>query len=137
MRINRSLEDGTFYKNKAFLEAIHGAERDGTRLHLYGIVSFYSSHGSVEHLEALIDLVSQENVPELYIHSLLGRRGERPESGALYIDRVERKCNEVGLGKLVTVTGRYWALDREQNWDRVEKAYRAMVYGDGTPVLDE
>ncbi len=137
MRINRSLEDGTFDKNKVFLEAIRGAKQDGTRLHLYGIVSFYSSHGSVEHLEALIDLASKENVPELYIHSLLGRRGEKPESGALYINRIEKKCQEAGLGKVVTITGRYWALDREQNWDRVEKAYRAMVFGEGTPVLDE
>lgn len=134
MRIDRAIEDGSYLKNSAFLSKMHGARDAGAALHLYGIVSFYSSHGSVSHLEALIDAARAEGVKEVYIHSLLGRRGERPESGALYIDQVERKCAETGIGKLVTVVGRFWALDREHNWDRIEKAYRAMVYGEGTPV---
>ncbi len=134
LRIDRAVEDGSYHRNPAFLSMMHSARDAGTALHLYGIVSFYSSHGSVRHLEELIDAAKAEGVKELYIHSLLGRRGERPESGALYIDRVERKCAEAGIGKLVTVVGRFWALDREHNWDRIEKAYRAMVYGEGTPV---
>lgn len=136
MRINRAIKDGSFFKNEAFLNAMQTAQRKGTNLHLYGIVSFYSSHGSLEYLEALIEMAAQVGVENLYVHSLLGRRGERPESGAYYIDRVEKKCQAEGPGILSTVIGRFWALDREENWDRVEKAYRAMVCGDGTPVVD-
>ena len=67
----------------------------------------------------------------MYIHSLLGRRGERPESGSRYIGDVEAECHKLGLGQVVTVMGRYWALDREHNWDRIEKTYNALVHGQG------
>jgi 2,3-bisphosphoglycerate-independent phosphoglycerate mutase len=73
---------------------------------------------------------------EVYVHSLIGRRGERPESGSIYVDKVEKKCQSLAIGRVVTVMGRYWALDREENWDRVEKAYRALVFGEGTPVSE-
>jgi 2,3-bisphosphoglycerate-independent phosphoglycerate mutase len=73
-------------------------------------------------------------VPEVYVHGFIGRRGERPESGAVYAEKVEDKCRELGRGEVVTLLGRYWSLDREGNWDRVEKAYRALVYGEGTRV---
>ncbi len=134
MRIDSSLKDGTFYENKAFNWAINGAKRDKTNLHLLGIVSFYSSHGSIKHLFALMNLAKNKGIKNLYIHSLLGRRGERPESGAHYIETVEQKCDEIGLGKVVSVIGRKWALDREHNWNRVKKAYRLFVYGEGEPV---
>jgi len=71
----------------------------------------------------------------VFIHSLIGRRGEKPESGAVYVAKVQDMCRSLAFGHVVTVIGRFWALDREENWDRVEKAYRALVYGEGTPVL--
>jgi len=134
VRINQALEDGSFYQNDAFRWAMQGAKRHGTRLHLLGIVSFYSSHGSVDHLLALMDMARREGVPEVYIHSMLGRRGERPESGAIYIEQVEREAERLGVGQVATVIGRFWSLDREEHWDRIEKTYRMLVDGQGQPV---
>lgn len=136
VRINKAIEDGSFNKIPAWLDAMRGAKRDGTRLHLLGIVSFYSSHGSVDHLKALMRLAKAEGVPEVYIHSMLGRRGERPESGAIYVGSVEEEADRIGLGKLVGVIGRFWSLDREHNWDRIEKTYRWLTEGTGRPVKD-
>jgi len=134
VRINQALEDGSFYENEAFRWAMRGAKRDGTRLHLLGIVSFYSSHGSVDHLLALMEMARREAVSEVAIHSMLGRRGERPESGAIYIEQVEREAERLGVGQVATVIGRFWSLDREGHWDRIEKTYRMLVEGEGQPV---
>jgi 2,3-bisphosphoglycerate-independent phosphoglycerate mutase len=134
VRINQALEDGSFFENQAFLWAMRGALRDGTRLHLLGIVSFYSSHGSVDHLLALMEMARREGVPEVYIHSMLGRRGERPESGAIYIEQVEREAERLDVGQVATIIGRFWSLDREGHWDRIEKTYRMLVEGQGEPV---
>ena len=134
VRINQALDDGSFYRNEAFQWAMQGAKRDATRLHLLGIVSFYSSHGSVDHLLALMEMARRENVPQVYIHSMLGRRGERPESGAIYIEQVEREAERLGVGQVATVLGRFWSLDREENWDRIEKTYRMLVAGQGQPI---
>jgi 2,3-bisphosphoglycerate-independent phosphoglycerate mutase len=134
VRIEQALEDGSFFENEAFRWAMQGAKSDGTRLHLLGIVSFYSSHGSVDHLLALMEMAQREGVPEVYIHSMLGRRGERPESGAIYIEQVEQEAERLGVGQMATVIGRFWSLDREEHWDRIEKTYRMLVEGQGQPV---
>jgi 2,3-bisphosphoglycerate-independent phosphoglycerate mutase len=136
VRISQALADGSFFQNEAFLWAMQGAKRDGRQLHLMGIVSFYSSHGSVDHLLALMEMARREGVPQVGIHGMLGRRGERPESGALYIEQVEREAERLGLGRVATVIGRFWSLDREGHWDRVEKTYRMLVEGQGQPVRD-
>jgi 2,3-bisphosphoglycerate-independent phosphoglycerate mutase len=134
LRIDRAISDGSYRKNEAFLWAMDGAARDGKALHLLGIVSFFSSHGSLDHLLELLAMAKERGVRRVLVHSLLGRRGERPEAGATYIDTVDAKCRELGLGRVCTVVGRYWALDREENWDRVEKAYRAIAFGEGRPI---
>ncbi len=134
LRIEADLETGDFGKNPAFCAMMDGAKKDGTALHLLGIVSFFSSHGSLDHLYALMDMAKERGVKEVYIHGLLGRRGERPEAGARYVGDMEKKAAELGLGKVTTVIGRHWALDREENWDRIEKTYRALVHGDGMRV---
>jgi 2,3-bisphosphoglycerate-independent phosphoglycerate mutase len=136
LRIEDAIEEGTFQENPAFRWAMEGARRDGTRLHLLGIISFYSSHGSVEHLKALMRMARDKGVPEVYIHGMLGRRGEKPESGAIYTGSIEAECERLGLGQFVSLIGRFWSLDREYNWDRIEKSYRWLVYGEGTPVPD-
>jgi 2,3-bisphosphoglycerate-independent phosphoglycerate mutase len=137
VRIARAMEDGSFDRNEAFLWAMRNAKRDRRPLHLLGIVSFYSSHGSLDYLYALLDMAKREGLESVAIHGLLGRRGERPESGAWYVDQVAEKCESLGIGKIATMMGRYWALDREENWDRVEKAYRALVNGEGEAVVAE
>jgi 2,3-bisphosphoglycerate-independent phosphoglycerate mutase len=134
VKIEDAIADGSFFQNEVFRQAMQGAKRDNTRLHLLGIISFYSSHGSVEHLKALMQMAQQEGVPEVYIHGMLGRRGERPESGAIYVQEIEKEAERLGVGQFVSIIGRYWSLDREQNWDRIEKTYRWLVEGKGTPV---
>jgi 2,3-bisphosphoglycerate-independent phosphoglycerate mutase len=136
LRIEHALHDGSFFENRAFLWAMRGAKRDHTALHLLGIVSFYSSHGSVDHLLALLDMAKRKGLDEVYIHSMLGRRGEHPESGARYIQQVEEAAAQLGVGRLVSVIGRFWSLDREDNWDRIEKSYRWLVYGEARPVRE-
>ncbi len=135
VKIDRAIEDGNFFRNSEFLGAMAEARERKKSLHLMGIVSHYSSHGTLDHLFALMSMAKEEGVAEVYIHGFIGRRGEKPESGAIYVEKVEEKCKELGLGELVTVMGRHWSLDREHNWDRIEKAYRALVQGVGTRVL--
>ena len=135
LRIDRAIQDGSFFQNEAFLWAMTGAKREGRNLHLLGIVSFFSSHGSVSHLLALLRLVKRESVERLYLHALLGRRGEHKESGARYLEMIEKEMENLSLGQVVSVIGRYWSLDREENWDRIEKTYRMLVYGEGRPVF--
>jgi 2,3-bisphosphoglycerate-independent phosphoglycerate mutase len=134
VRINRAIEDGSFFENEAFRWAMQGAIDAGTRLHLLGIVSFYSSHGSVDHLNALIDLARREGVEDLFHHGMLGRRGEREGSGAHYIEGVEKEMEQQGVGMQASVIGRFWSMDREENWDRIEKSYRWLVDGKGRLV---
>ncbi len=134
VRIDKAIEDRSFFENPAFIWAMEKAKKSNKAMHLLGIVSHYSSHGTIDHLSALLRMAKQRGVKKVFVHALLGRRGERPESGAIYVAKVEEMCQELSLGKVVTVIGRFWALDREYNWDRVEKSYRALVYGEGTHV---
>ncbi len=134
VRIDRAIADGSFRRNEAFIWAMRRAKERKVPLHLMGIVSFFSSHGSLNHLEALLDMAKAEGVGEVFVHGMLGRRGEQPESGANYIGLIEKKTAELGLGRSVSVIGRYWSMDREENWDRIEKTYRMLVGGQGTPV---
>ena len=136
VRIDQAIADASFFQNEVFLDVIRSAKETGNALHLMGIVSFFSSHGSVDHLLALMDIAKQEKTKDVFIHAMLGRRGERQEGGAKYIEIVEKKCRALNLGKVVSVIGRYWSMDREENWSRIEKAYRMLVYGEGTPVTE-
>jgi len=134
VRIQRAIDDGSFYENEAFLWAMRGALTDRTRLHLLGIISFFSSHGSISYLKHLLRMARDKTTVPVYIHGLLGRRGERPESGARYTREVEEESHRLEIGRFVSIIGRHWALDREYNWDRIEKTYRWLVHGDGVRV---
>ena len=134
LKIDRAIADKTFFSNDVFLSVMRKAKNTGKPLHLIGIVSFFSSHGSINHLFGLMDLAKKEGIKELYMHSMLGRRGEMPESGAQYIKKIEEKTLSLELGKVVSVIGRYWSMDREENWGRIEKTYRMLVYGEGTKI---
>ena len=132
VRIDRAIEDGGFFANPVFLRAMRQARDRGKALHLLGIISHYSSHGTIRHLFALLRMAKEQKLKRVFIHGFIGRRGEKPESGAVYVERVEQEAARLGLGEVVTVMGRHWSLDREENWDRVEKAYHALVFGAGT-----
>ena len=136
VKIDRAIADASFFRNEVFLHVIRIAKKTGRPLHILGIVSFFSSHGSINHLFALMDLAKKERIEEVFIHAMLGRRGEMPESGANYIEKIEKKTEEIKLGKVVSVIGRFWSMDREENWDRIEKTYRMLVYGEGTAVAE-
>jgi 2,3-bisphosphoglycerate-independent phosphoglycerate mutase len=136
-KIGQAITEGSFFKNDAFLHAIKQAKENSAALHLLGIVSFFSSHGSVDHLFALMELAKREGIKDLFIHAMLGRRGEKPESGAIYIEKIEKKCGELQLGKVVSVIGRYWSMDREENWDRIEKTYNMLVFGKGDRIVQK
>jgi 2,3-bisphosphoglycerate-independent phosphoglycerate mutase len=137
LNIDQSIARQDFSRNDVFLRAMDRAAKNDRALHLMGIVSFFSSHGSIDHLFALMDMAARRGVSRLSIHSMLGRRGEQAESGARYIRQVEEKCLSLGLGQVVSVIGRYWSMDREENWDRIEKTYRMLVYGEGTRISGE
>lgn len=137
VRIDHSLSDGSFFKNEILQEAMSRSLLSDRSLHLMGIVSHYSSHGTIRHLFGLLEMASAYDLRKVYIHSFIGRRGERPESGVHYVKRVQEKTRELNCGELVTVMGRYWSLDREKNWDRIERAYRALVEGEGYGVCPE
>jgi len=137
LRIDRAIQDGSFFENEAFLWAMRGAKMEGKNFHLLGIVSFFSSHGAVDHLRALLRLAKREGVDKLYLHAMLGRRGERKESGHRYLELIEKEKEDLVLGRVDSVICRYWSLDREENWARIEKTYRMLVYGEGKPVKDK
>ncbi len=131
VRIDKAIEDGSFDENPVLLWAINGCKKEGRPLHLLGIVSHYSSHGTIDHLFALLRLARRQGLRRVFIHAFVGRRGEKQASGVAYIKKVEEAARAIGVGEVVTVIGRHWALDREKNWDRVEKTYRALVTGEG------
>jgi 2,3-bisphosphoglycerate-independent phosphoglycerate mutase len=134
VRIDRAVERGDFASNPAFLWAMEEAKQPGRALHLMGIVSHYSSHGTLRHLFALLRLAKEKGVLRVFIHAFIGRRGEKPESGAIYVEKVEEECRRLDCGRVVTVMGRFWPLDREENWGRVRKAYEAIVFGQGRRI---
>jgi 2,3-bisphosphoglycerate-independent phosphoglycerate mutase len=134
VRIDRAIEEGGFDANPVFAEVLDRARLGGKALHLMGIVSHYSSHGMLSHLFALLEVARRRGPERVFVHGFIGRRGETPESGAVYAEKVEEECRRQECGRLVTIMGRFWPLDREENWDRVRKAYDALVHGKGTIV---
>jgi 2,3-bisphosphoglycerate-independent phosphoglycerate mutase len=129
VRIDRAVADGSFFRNEVLVRAMERAASSGRPLHFMGIVSFYSSHGTIRHLFALMKMAQRLGVSRVYVHSFIGRRNDMPETGAAYLDKIEALAGELGLGRVVTVMGRYWSLARESTPERVEKAYRVLTEG--------
>jgi 2,3-bisphosphoglycerate-independent phosphoglycerate mutase len=127
--VDRAIEDASFFRNGTLWEAMARTGASGKALHLMGVVSFYSSHGTIRHLFALMKMARLAGVERLYIHSFIGRRNDMPETGAVYVEKVEQAARELGLGEVVTVMGRYWPLARANTPERVERAYRVLVDG--------
>jgi len=130
-RINMSIADGSFFKNEAFLSAIEHVKRNDSRLHLMGLIGQGGVHASNDHLFALLRLAAQEKVKNLFLHLFTDGRDSPPTSALIYLSQVEEKLKEIGFGKIATISGRYFALDRDNRWERTQKAYEAMVDGQG------
>ncbi len=135
-RISRSIEDGTFFENPAYNAAMDACLEKGTALHLYGLHSDGGVHSTLEHLYALMKMASIKGLKRVYIHCFLDGRDVSPTSGKDFVAQTVKKCAELGVGKIATVMGRYYAMDRDKRWDRVEAAYDAMVYGEGVQNPD-
>src|SRR6185437_651116 len=131
MRITKAIETGDFFRNEVLLGAMRTAARDGRTLHLWGLLSDGSVHSHIDHLIALLELAAREGVEEIAVHAVLDGRDKPPRSALPFIDRVEAKLKELGRGRIATVTGRYFAMDRDKRWERVERAWRAFVMAEG------
>ncbi len=135
-RINRSVRLGEFYNIPAFLGAIENAKRNNSGLHLVGLLSDGGVHSMNTHLYALLQLAKQHNLEKVFIHALLDGRDTPPDSGINYLKELQTKIQEIGVGKIATVMGRYYGMDRDNRWDRTEQAYRTMTEGTGIQCSD-
>ena len=130
-KINRSIKDGSFFKNEKFLAAINHAKIHNSALHIYGLVSTGGVHSSLEHLEALIKMAAENGLKKVYVHAFLDGRDTPPASACEYLQPIEDELKKYGLPKIASVIGRYYVMDRDNRWDRVEKAYDCLVLGEG------
>ncbi|MEG2671864.1 MAG: 2,3-bisphosphoglycerate-independent phosphoglycerate mutase [Ruthenibacterium sp.] len=130
-RITKSIADRDFFENEALLNAANAAVQNGKALHLVGLLSNGGVHSHNSHLYGLLALAKKAGVQNVYVHAIMDGRDVPPDSGKGFIIELEEKMKEIGIGKIATITGRYYAMDRDNRWDRVEKAYAAMVYGEG------
>lgn len=135
-RITKSIQDGDFFQNPALLGAVDAAASSGHTLHLMGLLSDGGVHSHNSHLYALLKLAKQRGCKKVYVHAFLDGRDVPPTSGKDFIVDCQKQMQEIGIGKIATVMGRYYAMDRDRRWERVEKAYNAMVLGQGVENSD-
>lgn len=135
-RISKSIRDGDFYENETILKAIRSAKEKGKKLHYCGLLSDGGVHSHIDHLYALLDLAKKEGMEQVYIHAFLDGRDVAPDSAKYYMEQLLSYMDKVGIGQIATVQGRYYAMDRDKRWERVEKSYRSMVYGEGPQYKD-
>ena len=130
-RITRDIKTGDFFKNEALLKAINSCREKDTALHLLGLVSPGGVHSHLNHLFGLLELAKRNSISKVYIHCFMDGRDVAPDSGRESIEELVQKCKELGVGNVATVMGRFYAMDRDNRWERVEQAYNAMVFGEG------
>ena len=130
-RITKSARDGDMEKNEALVKAMSSAKQNGKALHFLGLLSDGGVHSHNTHLYALLEMAKKMGLTDVYVHCFLDGRDVPPSSGKGYVEELQAKLAEIGVGKVATVMGRYYAMDRDNRWERVEKAYAAMVYGEG------
>ena len=130
-RITKSAQDGDMGKNEALLKAMNNAKENGKALHLMGLLSDGGVHSHNAHLYALLEMAKRMGLEKVFVHCFMDGRDVPPSSGKDYVAELLKKLEEIGVGQVATVMGRYYAMDRDNRWERVEKAYAAMVYGEG------
>ena len=130
-RITKSISDGDFFQNEALCGAVENCKKNGTALHLMGLLSDGGVHSHNKHLYGLLELAKRAGLEKVYVHCFMDGRDVPPTSGKEYIEELLAKTKEIGVGKIASIMGRYYAMDRDNRWERVEKAYAAMVYGEG------
>ncbi len=135
-RITKSIEDGDFFENEAMNKAIDNCKANDSSLHLFGLLSPGGVHSHNTHLYGILELAKRKGLSKVYIHAFLDGRDVPPSSAKEYVAEAVEKCAEIGVGKIATISGRYYAMDRDNRWERVEKAYAAIVYGEGVQETD-
>ena len=130
-RISLDIKEGGFFRNPAYVAAMDACKAKGTALHLYGLLSDGGVHSHIEHLFALLRMAKERGLTRVYVHCFLDGRDVPPASGKGYVERLQSYLKELGVGQIATVMGRYYAMDRDNRWDRVEKAYNAIALGEG------
>lgn len=134
-RITKSIEDGDFFENSAFLKAVENCRKNDSKLHLFGLCSDGGVHSHLDHIYALLELAKRQGLKKVYLHCFMDGRDTPPQSGAGYIKQLEDKIKEIGCGEIATVSGRFYAMDRDNRFERVERAYAALTYGEGVTAV--
>lgn len=135
-RITKDIEDGTFFENKVLLQAIENCKKNNSDLHLWGLLSDGGVHSHNSHLYGLLEMAKKNGLENVYVHAFLDGRDTPPASGKDYVQQLEDKMKEIGVGKIASLSGRYYAMDRDNNWDRVKLAYDSLVTGEGVKATD-
>ena len=130
-RITKSIEDGDFFTNPEFIAAIENCKKNNTKLHILGLVSDGGVHSHIRHLYGLLEMAKRRDFEDVYVHCFLDGRDTPPASGESYILQLQEKMKEKGIGKIASISGRFYAMDRDKRWQRVEKCYNALVSGEG------
>ena len=136
VKITKDIQDGVFFENKALLAAVENCKKHDSALHLIGLVSDGGVHSHMDHILGLVELAARHGLKKVYLHALLDGRDVSVTSGAGFVKTVRDRMEELGVGTVASVGGRYYAMDRDKAWDRVEKGYAAMVYGEGNQADD-
>ncbi len=135
-RITKDIEEGTFFENKVLLQAMENCKKNNSDLHLWGLLSDGGVHSHNTHLYGLLEMAKRNGLENVYVHAFLDGRDTPPASGKDYVAELEEKMAEIGVGKVASLSGRYYAMDRDSNWDRVKMAYDSLVTGEGVKATD-
>jgi len=136
VKISKSIKDGDFFENPALVSAMENCKKNGSALHLMGLLSPGGVHSHTEHMYGLVEMAKRNGLDKVYVHCFLDGRDVPPSSAAEYMEEAAAKIKEIGVGKIATIAGRFYAMDRDNAWDRVEKAYNALVFGEGVEETD-
>ena len=135
-KMSQEIKNGKFFENKAYIKAMDDAKANGKALHIMGLLSSGGVHSHIEHIFAILDMAKQRGLERVYVHCFLDGRDVAPKSGAGFVAELQKKCDELGNAKIATLQGRFWGMDRDKRWDRVEKGYNAIVCGEGVKDSD-
>ena len=135
-RITKAIADGDFFENEVYIRAMDDAQRSGKPLHVLGLLSDGGVHSHIKHIFAILDMAKQRGLEKVYVHCFLDGRDVPPRSGAGYVRQLADKCAQLGNAKIATIQGRFWGMDRDKRWDRVEAGYNAIVCGEGVLNAD-
>ena len=134
--ISMDIQNGKFFENPAYVEALENCREWGSALHLMGLLSDGGVHSHISHLFAMLQMAKEQGIEKVYVHCFLDGRDVAPSSGKSFVEQLQAKCQQLGVGQIATVMGRFYAMDRDKRWDRVQKAYNAIALGEGVFEAD-